>query len=115
MDHLIRFTTAEGVEGTHHATGLDDAVAFAERVRNAEGATDVRLYRLVEVPIEFRPYYRVEVQGGETRDVPAAAATPVAPEAAGPPPIPVDGGPRLVPHTPADAGAATNGRRLFTR
>jgi hypothetical protein len=140
MDHLIRFTTAEGVEGNHQAGSLDDAIAFVERLRNVEGAADVRLYRLTEVPIEFRTYYRVEVgadgvehaqapvgappgevppAGGATPAVaptagPAPAPAPAPADAGGPPPVPVDLGPRLVPTGAADHATA-NGRRLFSR
>ena len=118
MDHLIRFTTAEGVEGTHHTAGLDEAIAFAERIRNAEGATAVRLFRLTEVPIEFRPYYRVEVGGVVEHDHHDAPPVPVGEvmdtEHAGPSVVTSELIPRPVGPAPGDPAGA-NGRRLFSR
>ncbi len=73
MEHLVRFITAEGREGTHTAASLDEAVQFIEHLRNTEEASGVRLYRLHEVPIEFRTYYKVEVRAdlGDPGAVPA--------------------------------------------
>jgi hypothetical protein len=116
MDHLIRFTTAEGVEGTHHTSSLDEAIAFAERIRNAEGATDVRLFRLTEVPIEFKTYYRAEVgvavEHEHHEPVPAQAGEPQHPDHAGPPVGELVA--RPVGPGPLDPAGA-NGRRLFSR
>ncbi len=71
MEHLVRFTTPEGREGQHPAESLDEALRFVERLRNAEGTSDVRLFRMQEVVFEFKPYYRVELSAGE-----AGAGTP---------------------------------------
>lgn len=65
MEHLVRFTTPEGREGQHPAESLDEALRFVERLRNAEGTTDVRVFRMQEVVFEFKPYYRVELGAGE--------------------------------------------------
>ncbi len=62
MEHLVRFHTAEGREGHHAADSLEDALRFVERLRNTEDATNVRVFRMAEVPIEFRTYYKVEVR-----------------------------------------------------
>jgi hypothetical protein len=140
MDHLIRFTAADGTDGSVVATSLDEALALAERLRNDDGALDVRLFRLTEVPVEFRAYYRAEVPATDREaDHPAPvrelhaspppyavthpsvaaapAAAPAGPPAAdavgGPPPVP-ELVPRLVPHSPSEHPAA-NGRRLFSR
>ncbi len=106
MEHLVRFMSAEGREGQHRADTLDDALAFVERLRNSEEASDVRVYRMEEVPIEFRTYYKVELgygeqpsTGGGHADNDAEAAQPV--HAAAP-----DG--------PA-ANAEPGNRRLFAR
>lgn len=118
MDHLIRFTTAEGVDGTHHTASLDEAIAFAERIRNAEGATGVRLFRLTEVPIEFRTYYRVEVGGVVEHDhheaPPVPVGAPAEAEHVRPPAMTSELIPRPVGPTPVDPMGA-NGRRLFSR
>lgn len=107
MEHLVRFLSAEGREGSHSAPSLEEAIAFVERLRNTEGATQVGLYQLTEIPIEFRTYYRVEVG-------PAGHAEAQASAAAGPPP-PLAG---ALPELPVGAemeSAAANGRRLFSR
>ncbi len=120
MDHLIRFVTAEGVEGSHHAASLDDAISFVEHVRNTEGASDVRLFRLTEVPLEFRTYYRVEVGGApsavDSTPIPAAeSAEPDLPEYQGPPPASSLEGPHRPSSIELSDSAAANGRRLFSR
>lgn len=115
MEHLIRFRTADGIDGSHVVNEVDEAVAFVERLRNAEGASDVRLYRLTEIPIEFKPYYRVEVGTSEPTAQPS-------------PSIPGDESPSFTPpNAPANddqvqafstgqpGSAATNSRRLFSR
>lgn len=61
MQHVVRFTTAEGRDGTHFSESLDEAVAFIERVRNVEDATEVRLFKMTEVPVSFKTYYHAQV------------------------------------------------------
>ena len=122
MEHLVRFLSAEGREGQHHAGSLEEAVAFVERLRNSEGAQQVTLYQLTE--IEFQTYYKVNV-GGQEISVPASsetataapAATPAASASSSATPAaaaPVAG---AVPEaaTPEMESAAANGRRLFSR
>ncbi len=116
MEHLIRFTTAEGIDGTHMAATLDEAVAFAERIRNTEGATEVRLHRLTEVPIEFKPYYRIEVgavDAGEHHQPSPPAHLPAAHGPLDPSALDHDGHSGDV-HADGDP-QGTNGRRLFSR
>lgn len=105
MQHLVTFISAEGRDGQHITDSLEEGVQFVERLRNTEGATDVQLFRLTPVPIEFKAYYRVEVGG--TEPLPA----PVQPLAAVPAPEeePVVTGEAL------PESAAANGRRLFSR
>lgn len=110
MDHLVRFTTAEGRDGHHYADGLDAALAFVERLRNSEEASAVRVFRLREVPIEFKAYYKVEIRAeGEGEDAPVAAPVEDLPEP-GPRPL-------VATAVGGDADASDNGasRRLFQR
>jgi hypothetical protein len=72
LEYLVRFTTAEGREGNHAAATLHDALRFVERLRNSEEVSDVRVFRMHEVPIEFRTYYKVELKAGEPGEAPAA-------------------------------------------
>jgi hypothetical protein len=116
VEHLVRFTSAEGRDGYHTAASLDDALKFVERLRNNEEVDRVRLFRLQEVPIEFKAYYKVELRAS---DGPAAPA----PDGALPEPEVVDALPAPAPPSEEDdaglvaapGGAADGGRRLFGR
>ncbi|HWB72122.1 MAG TPA: hypothetical protein VG452_07880 [Egibacteraceae bacterium] len=116
MDHLVRFTTAEGREGAHYADGLDDALRFVERARNSQEVSQVRVFRLHEVPIQFRAYYKVELAAdggpplpGEVVAAGTAAADPGA-ERGTHAPVPASAGGPEEEHQ-SDA----NGRRRFGR
>jgi len=88
MSHMVIFRTAEGKPGYHQSENLDEAVRFVEHLRNSENVPEARIFRMQEVPIEFKTYVRVEVAGVE--DAPAAVApAPVAAAtvAAGPAPV----------------------------
>jgi hypothetical protein len=71
MSHMVVFRSNEGKPGYHQAEALDDAIKFVERLRNQENITEARVFRMQEVPIEFKTYYRVEV-------APAGGAAPAA-------------------------------------
>lgn len=108
MQHLVSFKTAEGRDGHHMASSLEEAVQFVERLRNSEGASDVQLFRLTQVPIEFKTYYRVEVNGAEV-----SAPAPTVNAAPTPTPAPAPGEEPPAEQLPESAPA--NGRRLFSR
>ena len=101
MEHLVRFTTTEGREAQHVAPSLDDALRFVERLRNNEEATVVRVFRLSEVPIAFKAYYRAELRPVDGAENHSPAATPAAA---------VNG-----PATPEAGAADAAGRKLFSR
>ena len=61
MTHMVIFRSPEGKPGYHQAEGLDAAMRFAEMLRNQEQVTEARIFRMDEVPIEFKTYYRVEM------------------------------------------------------
>lgn len=109
MEHLVRFTTTEGRDAQHVAPSLDDALRFVERLRNNEEATVVRLFRLQEVPVAFKAYYRAEIQPVEAVD---AAAEPVAAPAQ-----PAEGRPAAVaaPPAPDVDSPEQQARKLFSR
>src|SRR5213079_75274 len=73
MTHMVIFRHPEGKAGYHQAENVDDAVRFVERLRNQEHVTDARIFRMEEVPIEFRTYYKVELASAPA---PAPAAAP---------------------------------------
>jgi hypothetical protein len=82
MPHMVIFRSTEGKSGYHQAENLDEAVRFVEHLRNQENVPDARIFRMQEVPIEFKTYVRVEVAGMD--EAPAAAPAPAAPAAAAP-------------------------------
>ena len=75
MTHMVIFRSPEGKPGYHQSEGLDEAMRFAEMLRNQEQVTDARIFRMDEVPIEFKTYYRVEMVA-ESADQ-TAASTPL--------------------------------------
>jgi hypothetical protein len=81
MAHMVIFRRQDGKPGYHQAEGVDDAVRFVEMLRNQEKVTDARIFRMEEVPIEIRAYYKVEVvaEEPETRTETPAEAPPLAP------------------------------------
>ena len=86
MAHMVIFRRPDGKPGYHQADSADDAIRFVEMLRNQEKVTDARIFRMEEVPIEFRAYYKVEVVS-EQGDTPAPAA-PVPPASVPPAPVP---------------------------
>lgn len=103
MEHQVRFLTPEGREGHHSAETLEDALRFVERLRNAEGASEVRVFRVQEIPIEFKTYYKVELRAGESVGEPAPAEAD-----------PADGA-VANGQAPADPGGEAGRNRLFSR
>ena len=98
MAHMVIFRSNEGKPGYHQAETLDEAVRFVEHLRNQENVQDARIFRMQEVPIEFKTYVRVEVAGMD--EAPAAASSAAPAQAAAPAPAPA-----AAPATPAAAPA----------
>jgi hypothetical protein len=84
---MVIFRSPEGKPGYHQAEGIDAAMRFAEMLRNQEQVTEARIFRMDEVPIEFKTYYRVELAG--STDVPAPPSDAAG---AGAAEVPADGG-----------------------
>ena len=76
MSFLVNFRSAEGKPGYHPAESLEEAIRFVEHLRNQEHVLDARVWRLQEVPLEVKTYYKVEVAPVEKpvapKPVPAA-------------------------------------------
>ena len=84
---MVIFRRPDGKPGYHQADSVDDALRFVEMLRNQEKVTDARIFRMEEVPIEIRTYYKVEV-AGEQSETPAPAPAPThAPVAPVPPAV----------------------------
>ena len=79
MSFMVNFRSVEGKQGYHPADSLEEAVRFVEHLRNQEHVVDARVWRLQEVPLEVKTYYKVEVapQGSEP-----AATRPAGPRPA---------------------------------
>lgn len=75
MPHMVVFRSGEGKPGYHQVEGIDDAVRFVERLRNQEGIADCHVFRMEEVPLEFKTYVKVEVAAASVGD-PAAKPAP---------------------------------------
>jgi hypothetical protein len=73
---MVIFRRPDGKPGYHQADGVDDAVRFVEMLRNQEKVTDARIFRMEEVPIEFRAYYGGEGGGEEEAEAPAPTPAP---------------------------------------
>ena len=99
---MVIFRRPEGKPGYHQAEGVDDAIRFVEMLRNQEQVTDARIFRMDEVPFEFRTVFKVEIVAQD-----GAAKKPQKTQAPAPE---VDG---VVPDdlpTPAEAAASARAR-----
>jgi hypothetical protein len=61
MSFLVNFRSAEGKQGYHPTDTLEEAVRFVEHLRNQEHVADARVWRLQDVALEVKTYYKVEV------------------------------------------------------
>jgi hypothetical protein len=80
MPHMVMFRSTDGKPGYHQADALEEAVRFVERLRNQENVTEARIFKMEEVPIEFRTYYKVEVAAASDEVAPATTAAVAEPE-----------------------------------
>ena len=76
MSHMVIFRSSDGKTGYHQAEVLEEAVHYVERIRNAEGVEQARIFRLEEVRFEFRPYFHVQVAGTAPAEPAADVAAP---------------------------------------
>jgi hypothetical protein len=58
---MVIFQSTEGTPGYHQTESLEDAVRFVEGLRNDQNVEQARIFRMEEIPFEFRPYFRVEL------------------------------------------------------
>jgi hypothetical protein len=99
MEHVVFYQSTQGTPAFRRMASIEDAVTFAEHLRNVEGVTDFSVYALTPVSLKLRAYYHVEISeaaaraqaqpapvaGVETAPPAEAPAVPAAPE---PPPLP---------------------------
>ena len=108
MPHMVIYRNADGSPAYHQTEALEDAVRFVEHIRNEQGINDSRLFRMDEVPIEFKTYYRVEVAVSE-----AGSQAPGAAEAAPAPSTPTIPASLDSAAQPGDDAAAAGGSGRF--
>lgn len=79
MSHMVMFRSAEGKPGYHPTESLDEAIVFVEHLRNQEQVADARIFRMEEVPIAVKTYYKVEVSSVPSGNAPSptSSASPV--------------------------------------
>jgi hypothetical protein len=80
MSYAVHHRDASGESRLEDVTSLEAAIELVERLRNEDGASDVRAFR--EVPLEVRTYYKVvavEEESGAARKDPPPGAMPLAP------------------------------------
>jgi hypothetical protein len=80
MGYAVHYRDAAGESKLEDVTSLEAAVELVERLRNEDGASEVRAFR--EVPLEVRTYYKVvalDEQGATGRQDPPPGAMPLAP------------------------------------
>ena len=66
MSYMVIFRTPEGKPGYQQAEGVNEAVETVERLRNQDGVENVRIFRMEEVPFEYKVHYSVELKETET-------------------------------------------------
>lgn len=84
MEHVVFYPAVDGSPAFQRCTGLESAVSLVEHLRNVESVSDVAVFALTEVPLAFRPYYRVELPAALPPEQPgdrAPAADPGLPAA----------------------------------
>jgi hypothetical protein len=107
MSYAVHYRDASGDSRLEDVTSLEAAIELVERLRNEDGASEVRAFR--EVPLEVRTYYKVVAveEDGSVRKDPPPGAMPLAP----PPTVTVH------PDAAVDEAVAADARRsgLFNR
>jgi hypothetical protein len=80
MEHVVFYPGADAAPAFRRFASLDEAVRFVEHLRNTEGVAEVSVHALVEVPLAFRAYYKVEVPVGEAVREPETVVQDLVPD-----------------------------------
>ncbi|HVE47289.1 MAG TPA: hypothetical protein VNA57_11155 [Acidimicrobiales bacterium] len=114
MSHMVMFRSADGKPGYHPTESLEEAISFVEHQRNQGQVPDARIFRMEEIPIAVKTYYKVEVSPVEPAKAAVPQASPVAPPAPAPaaPPAasaapPASGSARESVTVPSDEGTSS--------
>lgn len=72
MEHVVFFPAHDGTPAFRRVASLPDAVRLVEHLRNVENVNEVSVHSLTEVPLAFKPWYRVELPSeGTEQEAPA--------------------------------------------
>ena len=118
MTHLVLHRSADGQPVYHETESLEEAARHLEELRNGGQGADARIFRMTEIPIEVKTYYKVELPVDAPADAapapaPAAPEAPVVAEAPAPVAAPVAEAPAPSSgQKPEPAGASANGGRF---
>jgi hypothetical protein len=86
VSYVVNWRGSDGQAGWHPVGDLSEAAAHVEHLRNIEGVSETKIFKLDEVAFEFRQYYRVELN-----DTPAVEeSAPTAAMPADPAPVVVE-------------------------
>ena len=61
-DYLVLHPTPEGDMQHHFVEDFHAAAVLAEQLVNEDTCTRARIFHLDEISVDFKPYYRVEIQ-----------------------------------------------------
>ncbi|MGB8651089.1 MAG: hypothetical protein WCD35_10555 [Mycobacteriales bacterium] len=118
MEHVVFFPAHDGTPAFRRVGSLEDAVRLVEHLRNVEGVNEVSVHALNEVPLAFKPYYRVEVPGAAEAVAQAGPQPVEQPVAEAPaaelevPQLVADEPVGVVPDQPVVALATSNGKHV---
>lgn len=115
MAHMVTFRAADGKQESGLHDDVNEAITFVEQLRNGGGADEIRLFEVTEIPLEFRAYYKVEINGAGApvpESVVPETAVILAPEATDAPPVLA---PETVPEIPRMDAPSDSSFGIFSR
>jgi hypothetical protein len=88
VSYVVNWRGPDGQAGWHPVGDLPEAAAHVEHLRNVEGVSETKIFKLEEVAFEFRQYFRVELAADEAPAPAPTFSVPAAVEAPAPEPEP---------------------------
>lgn len=117
MTHLVVFKNADGKQAYHQSGQLDDALSFIAHLKNNQAVSKAKLFKLSEIPLEFKTVVKVEVAGSAAE--PESTPDPVEAAAESEPVDEIEAstpaGDDVVPAEGAKEPVAAGGRRRLGR
>jgi hypothetical protein len=96
VSYIVIHDDTNGVAQYKQFESVDSAADFVERLRNSEGVMTARIFDLMPVAFEMKPYFKVEI--GTPAQAAPVAATPAPTPTPGPavPAVDTVGGPEIL-------------------